>query len=173
MDSFCREQPSLLPPDLKQGEPKGCHWKVIASLWQVLAQEFLTCIHLFFVTVHPRPSCILCDILSMKHEKLFRVGDAKSTIIKQVVKEVCNHHVAPSPLIGSCSTRRNYEGWFIFLSRWGGYSWSKIHRNFVALGKPGEYNNLLNIHMMPRRGPFILPLSVNNCFAKSALFSPF
>lgn len=96
MDSFCREQPSLLPPIFAmrraQGESLKDH---CISLWRVLAQESPSCIYLLFLAVL---SPTECDTQGKRQRKLSRVRDVRSTIIKNLIKEMCSHQVVPGSL---------------------------------------------------------------------------
>lgn len=96
MDSFCREQPSLLPPIFAmrraQGESLKDH---CISLWRVLAQESPSCIYLLFLAVL---SPTECDTQGKRQRKLSRVRDVRSTIIKNLIKETCSHQVVPGSL---------------------------------------------------------------------------
>lgn len=83
--------------DLHQREPKGSHWKVIASLFdRCWHKSFPSCIRSLFVADCPPTEC---DTQSKRHGKLSGVGDVRSTIIKQLIKEVCSYQV----VLGSLS----------------------------------------------------------------------
>lgn len=88
MDSFCREQPSLLPPRFvsrrAQGKPLKGH---CISLWQVWAQELSSCVLLHFVAVLSPNEC---DTQSKRQGKSFRVREDRSITIKQLMKEACS-----------------------------------------------------------------------------------
>lgn len=81
MDSFCREQPSLLPPRFAsrraQGKPLKGH---CISLWQVWAQELSSCVLLHFVAVLSPNEC---DTQSKRQGKSFRVREDRSITVKQ------------------------------------------------------------------------------------------
>lgn len=89
MDSFCTEQPSLLPPRLgsrrAQGEPLEGH---CSSLWQVLAYVFPSCVHLFGADLSPTEWALRVRDVENRRDR-----DVRSTIIKELIKEACRHQV--------------------------------------------------------------------------------
>ena len=144
---FTESSPVLCLPDLHQGEPKGSHWKVIASL-------FDRCWHKSFLIASTSSLLLTFPPLSVtlraRHGKLSRVQDVWSTIIKQLTKEACGHQVVlgsltwslpsmggPSLCLGEGHLTCPLHELHCFRKTWRRKTYKDIHRKTACQQQPG------------------------------------
>lgn len=134
MDSFCREQPSLLllrfASRRAQGEPLKGH---CLSLWQVLAQELPFCGHLLFGAVL---SPTACDTRSKRQGKLSRVRDVRSTIIKKHEGSVQSLGSARVMNVALAKQGKLMKVAHLYVWVWV-YTGPALYISFVTSSKPG------------------------------------